>query len=325
MPRRTQRIRCLHRVGRRGLAGACIEGVLSSSAQIVVIMDGDLQHDEAILPQMIALLRQGGIDLVIGSRRSEDADAGFSPKRATASQFATWLAQRALPFAVTDPMSGFFAIRRRPFDALAPRLTTDGFKLLLDILSTGGASLRTAEVHYTFRAREDGMSKFDLRSIFDFLGLLMHKMSGGVIPYRFLLFAAVGATGVVIHLGTLKLGLSLGRLTFPVAQAGATCSAMASNFFVNNLLTYRDMQLRGRAALVGLIKFAAVCSIGAFANIGLANWLYDLAEPWWLAGSAGVVVGSVFNYSMSSAFVWRRARGTTGAKPLPDAVISAST
>jgi len=301
------RVRCLRRVGRRGLAGACIEGALSSAAPFVAVMDADLQHDETILPAMIARLQSDEADIVIGSRAAQggSADAGFTARRAFASRLATRLAGLLIGRQVSDPMSGFFALKREVFEAAAPRLIPSGFKILLDLLASTDGKVRVAELPFHFRTREQGLSKFDARAMLDFAGLLIHRLTGGAISVRFLAFMIVGSTGVCIHLATLWLGLRLG-LVFGAAQTVATLVAMTSNFGVNNLLTYSDMKLRGGAALAGLLKFYAVCSVGAIANIGIAFWIFEANEAWWLAGIAGVIVGATFNYTMSSIFVWRQ-------------------
>ena len=301
------RVRCLRRVGRRGLAGACIEGALSSAAPVVAVMDADLQHDETVLPAMIAKLQADEADIVIGSRAAPggSAGAGFTPQRAFASRFATRLAGLLIGRQVSDPMSGFFALKREVFEAAAPRLIPSGFKILLDLLASTDGKVRVAEVPFHFRTREQGLSKFDVRAMLDFAGLLIHRLTGGAISVRFLSFMIVGSTGVCVHLAALGLGLSRG-LAVDVAQTIATLIAMTSNFAVNNLLTYSDMKLRGAAVLVGLLKFYAVCSVGAIANIGIASWMFEANEEWWLAGIAGVLVGATFNYTMSSIFVWRQ-------------------
>ena len=301
------RVRCLRRVGRRGLAGACIEGALSSAAPLVAVMDADLQHDESILPAMIERLRQDEADIVIGSRFVGDgsSQSGFSARRAFASNVATRLATLIIGRTVADPMSGFFAVKREVFEATAPKLVPSGFKILLDILASCGSGVRVVEVPYRFRSRQDGISKFDARAILDFLGLLLHRLNGGTLSVRFLFFMIVGASGLVVHMAVLSLGLSAG-LGFEGAQSAATAIAMTSNFVVNNVLTYSDMKLRGVAALAGLLKFYIVCGIGAVANIGVASWLFNANDNWWLAGIIGVIVGATFNYTMSSIFVWRQ-------------------
>jgi dolichol-phosphate mannosyltransferase len=300
------RIRCIRRVGRRGLAGACIEGVLASQARYVAVMDADLQHDEAALAAMLDLLRKGDHDLVIGSRYvAEGSAAGFSRTRHLSSRLAGFMAKVLLGTPVTDPMSGFFMLRREIADQLAPKLATEGFKILADLLSSGRGRLRVAEVPYGFRARQHGESKLDSQVVLDFLGLLAAKATGNAVPVRFVSFLFVGAIGVGVNLVALKLALSA-SLAFGRAQALATLIAMTSNFFLNNAVTYRDQRLSGLAALRGLIGFYAICAIGALSNIGVATLLYHAAPIWWLAGLVGSVIGAVWNYSLSSTLVWRR-------------------
>ncbi|WP_428681659.1 glycosyltransferase [Reyranella sp.] len=307
LAREDARVRCIRRVGRRGLAGACIEGALSCAAPYVAVMDADLQHDETVLPAMVAKLRSDEAEIVIGSRFVGDGSSGdgFSAGRAFASRIATRLAALLIGRRVSDPMSGFFAVKREVFEAVAPRLVPSGFKILVDILASTRGKVRIAEVGYRFRSRQEGRSKFDARAILDFLGLLLHRVTGGTVPVRFLFFTIVGTTGIAIHLIALRVGLLAG-FSFDTAQSMATVAAMTSNFHVNNLLTYSDMKLRGTAALAGLLKFYIVCGVGALANIGVASWLFDSNESWWIAGIAGVVVGATFNYTMSSIIVWRQ-------------------
>lgn len=305
---RDPRVRCIRRVGRRGLASACIEGILSSSAPHVAVIDGDLQHDEALLPAMLALLEAGEAELVIGSRHvaGGSAAAGFTALRARLSEAGTALAARVLPMPVSDPMSGFFALKREVFDELAPKLNGTGFKILLDVILSAGRPLRVRELAYGFRARQAGESKLDATVLVEFLGLLVDKAIGGVLPLRFLAFAAVGLVGVLVHMAVLSLAFGLLGLGFGPAMALATLVAMTVNFVVNNRLTYRDRRLRGVAMLRGLALFYLVCGIGALANNGVAALLLEGGGlGWGLAGVAGAVMTVVWNYVMSATLVWR--------------------
>ena len=299
------RVRCLRRVGRRGLAGACIEGMLSSSAPYVAVMDADLQHDESVLTAMLDTLRSGEADLVAASRHIEGGSAAsFGKSRGAISSFATTLTRRILSVPLTDPMSGFFMMRRDSFDAVAPKLSPVGFKILLDIVATAGPGLRVAEQSYVFGKREQGESKFNVQIGLEFLGLLLAKLTGDLVDPRFIFFALVGATGLAVHLVVLKLALAGGE-TFSVAQSIATFVAMTSNFFLNNELTYRDRRLKGLAMFGGFLGFCAIGSVGALTNVGLANWLYSERSVWWVAGAAGAIMGALWNYALSSLFVWR--------------------
>ncbi|MDH7808117.1 dolichol-phosphate mannosyltransferase [Rhizobium sp. AN67] len=301
------RIRCIRRVGRRGLAGACIEGILSSSAPYVLVMDGDLQHDESIVPEMLRSL-EGGKDLAVGSRyvAGGSSNEGFSRLRKWGSDTATKLARRALKISISDPMSGFFMLRRETFEEVAPALSKEGFKILLDFISSSPSNLRTVEIPFKFRERFEGTSKLGSLVTVDYLGLLLSKISGGVLPVRFLMFASVGAFGVLVHLLTLRIMLDAVQLSFSMAQFVATMVAMTGNFILNNELTYRDKKLRGARFFTGLLTFYAACSVGTIANVGVASWIN---EAWHsdalLSGLAGALLGAVYNYAAASMLTWK--------------------
>lgn len=304
---RDHRVRCLHRVGRRGLAGAVIEGFLSSSAFAVAVIDADLQHDERLLPRMLAALRDGS-DIAIGSRHVSGGSAadGFSRWRRMVSGFATEATRRLLGVRVSDPMSGFFAVRRTTAETIAPYLSTQGFKVLLDLLVSAREPLKIAELAYDFRPRHRGQSKLDAGVAMDFLGLLVAKASGDRISSRFLAFALVGLSGLAVHLAVLNVAMKYSGLTFDAAQVLAACFAMVWNFAINNIFTYGDRRLHGLAWLWGLVSFCAVCSIGTIANVGVASWVYGNDPDWWIAGAAGAIMGAVFNYAVTASVTWRR-------------------
>jgi dolichol-phosphate mannosyltransferase len=307
LAQRDPRVRCIRRIGRRGLSGACIEGILASSAPFAAVIDADLQHDESQLPKMLALLQGGEADLVVGSRYIEGGSAdSFNKQRAGASQLATEVAKRVLRVKIADPMSGFFMIRKDRFEQLAPKLSTQGFKILLDIVATARGELRTVEIPYTFGARLHGESKLDSMVALDFLGLVLAKLTRDVVSLRFLLFAMVGSIGVVVHFAALFVALKMFHMPFAEAQACGALFAMTSNFILNNFLTYRDQRLKGFAILRGLLLFYLVCSVGLLANVGVAFSVYDQEPIWWLAGAAGALMGVVWNYAMSGLFVWRK-------------------
>jgi dolichol-phosphate mannosyltransferase len=307
LARQDSRVRCLRRIGRRGLSGACIEGILASSAPCAAVIDADLQHDETQLPKMLALLQGGKADLVVGSRYIEGGSAeSFNKQRAGASALATEVAKRVLGVKVADPMSGFFMIRRDIFEQLAPQLSTQGFKILLDVVATARGDLRVVEIPYTFASRLHGESKLDSMVALDFFGLVLAKLTNDVVSLRFLLFAMVGSIGLFVHLATLFAALEVFRWPFPHAQALGALVAMTSNFILNNFLTYRDQRLKGFAILRGVLLFYLVCSVGLFANVGVAFSVYDQQPIWWLAGAAGALMGVVWNYAMSGLFVWRK-------------------
>jgi len=310
------RIRCIRRVNRRGLSGACVEGILSSSAPLVAVIDADLQHDEAVLPLMYASMRSGAADIAIASRYIDatSVTSGLSRLRAQISRCGTALAKRAFGIKCTDPMSGFFMLRRNFFDPLAPQLAESGYKILADILASSRRPPRIAEFGFEFRARRAGQSKFDMRVALDFLGLVINKATAGLIPARFAAFAIVGGVGVIVHLAALQIAHaalatphSYQRDLFAASQTTATLVAMTTNFFINNAVTYRDLRIRGLSHLLrGLFIFYLICALGAIANISVATSLYDMSGRWLLPATAGIVMGSIWNFVLSSFFVWKR-------------------
>ncbi len=299
------RIRCLRRIGRRGLSSAVIEGALATSARYVAVMDGDLQHDETRLPEMLRILRQDEADLVVGSRHVEGGNSGglASRWRHTLSNGGTQLAQAMLPVRLSDPMSGFFALPRAEFERLAPRLNGQGFKILLDLVLATPGPIRLREVPFQFRERVAGESKMDPLVLAQFAGLLIDKRLHGRVPLRFLSFAMVGAFGVMVNLVVLLAGRQAG-LGFNEAQLLGTFVAILANFWLNNTLTYRNIKLRGGRFWRGLALFIAVCALGAMANIGIAHALHAENSGDLLSSAAGAVVGVVWNYAVSATLVW---------------------
>lgn len=307
LARTDARIRCVRRLGRRGLSSACIEGILTSTAPFVAVMDADLQHDETLLPAMLELLQTEPLDLVVGSRHVVGGSSdGFGEGRARISRLAARLSRLVLRADVADPMSGFFMARREALEQALPRLSSIGFKILLDLFASSPRPLRFKELPYQFRARQHGLSKLDSRIIWEYLMLLADKLVGHILPVRFLLFCLVGALGLVVHLTVLDAGLKLLDLEFTAAQTLATVIAMIGNFTLNNTFTYRDRRLRGMRFIVGLLTFCLVCSVGSIANVGIASALFAADRTWWLAGAAGALVGALWNYTLSSMVTWRR-------------------
>jgi len=300
-----RRITCLRRIGRRGLAGAVLEGVMASNAPFVAVIDADLQHDETLLPAMLERLRGGEADLVIASRYLDagSLEDGLSPVRRAGSRLATWLARRILKADVSDPVSGFFMTRRELVDAVAPRLSTQGFKVLFDIIASQPSPPRIVELPYAFARRQAGESKLDGQIVLDYLGLLLTKLSGNLLPPRALLFGLVGASGLGVHLGVLGLCIGL-HMIFVQAQITAAVTAMTSNFLINNVVTYRDRRLRGLRLLTGYLRFCALCGVGLIANVAVADLVHRHTPAWWLAGTAGAVFGAVWNYVSTSLAVW---------------------
>ncbi len=302
-------VRVLQRIGRRGLASACIEGILGAAAPYVAVMDADMQHDETILPEMLRRIRGENLDLVVGSRNIEGGSMGeFTKWRVKLSQLGKRLSMMGAEHELSDPMSGFFVVRVSTFEQFAHRLSGIGFKILLDIVLSAGPGLRIGEVPYRFRQREHGESKLDMLVGLEYFELLVDKHLGGVVNVRFVLFGMVGALGVCVHLLILSALLKLAGMSFATGQAVTTFIVMILNFVLNNSVTYRDRRLRGWRFWSGLITFCLACGLGVAANVAIASEVFRRGVPWVLAAVTGLLFSSVWNYGVTSMTTWRQER-----------------
>lgn len=301
-------VRVIQRIGRRGLASACTEGIMASHADFAVVIDGDLQHDETLIPKMFAVLDREPVDLVVGTRYAGDgSNASMSTLRRVGSETATKITHMVLGKSVSDPMSGFFMIRTDRFRQLAPRLSNMGYKILADIVMSSPTPLTIRELPYSFAERHAGESKMDARVVLEFFMLLLDKRIGGIVPIRFVEFVAVGMIGLVLHLTLVWILYREMGVDFPTAQIVATFIAMTSNFLLNNQFTYRDRRLKGPRLIRGLITFDLACAVGAIANYRIANDLFQ-QEAWWvIAAAVGMLISAVWNYAVTGFLTWPKA------------------
>ncbi len=309
LARADSRIRVIQRIGRRGLSSAAIEGFCATAAPFVAVMDADHQHDPALLVPMLEAVRSGEADIAVASRFAEGASTADwgRPDRERLSGVANALARKLTGVELSDPMSGYFLLRTELALALVPRLSGIGFKILLDLLATSDTKLQVKDIPMKFAARRSGESKLDRAIALDFLAGLYDKALGRIVPTRFALFGTVGALGVGVHLAILYLCLLLAGAQFAWSQAIATLGAMTFNFWLNNFLTYRDRRLDTAGRLLrGWASFVLACSIGALANVAIASLLFERGLPSLFAALIGIAIGSVWNYALSSRFVWGR-------------------
>lgn len=311
LARADSRVRLVHRINRRGLSSACVEGMLASSSPYLAVMDGDLQHDESLLTDMLGVLKDENYDVVVGSRYVEGGSTGeWASDRELISRYATRLARLIVKTELSDPMSGFFALKREILHESAKNLSGLGFKILLDLVASAGRPLRVKELPYTFRTRLHGESKLDVSVAWEYVMMILDKSLGSYVPVRFIPFAFIGGIGVFVHMAVLWVLFRLMDFTFITGQTTATLVAMTTNFLMNNALTYRDRRLRGRSLLRGWFSFTVACSVGAVANVGIATYLFEgdlLGEVGWaLSAFAGIIVGAVWNYAVTSVYTWNK-------------------
>lgn len=317
------RVRLIHRIGRRGLSSACMEGMLSSQAPLLAVMDADLQHDSSILPRMVQCLRQGSHDVVVGSRNCDGGSMGeFCKTRVLLSRAGQRLSQRICHCKLSDPMSGFFLIRRSFLMEVVRDVRGEGFKILVDMLSSARRPVSLNEVGYTFRARTHGESKLDAAVAVEYLFLVLNKMLGDVIPVHLTLFMLVGCIGLILHLLTLLYLVDGQHVHFLTAQIIATFLAMTENFVLNNRITFRDRRLKGKHLLPGILRFAVTCSFGAWANFIFTRALWQSGVEWLVAGFAGIMIASVWNLSVSSFVTWPVRRHSADARPAYDPALA---
>lgn len=304
------RVRCIQRIGRRGLSTAVIEGALACSAPFFAVIDGDLQHDESLLLPMLTALKSDEIDIVIGSRYISGGGVGdWDRSRVNISHFANKLSNFVTKSTLSDAMSGFFMMRREAFMNCVRNLSGIGFKILLDLFASSPHPLKFKELAYEFKSRQSGDSKFDTHIAWDYGMLLLDKLVGKYIPVRFIAFSIVGGLGVFVHLLVVTLLFKVMEMEFITSQIIATLVAMTGNFILNNILTYHDVRLTGWGWLKGWLSFSLACGIGAFANVGIATYLFSKNETIWiLAALSGILVGAVWNYAITMVYTWQKTK-----------------
>jgi len=303
------RIRVLERIGRRGLSSATIEGMLTTGAPYIAVMDADMQHDESVLPRMLERIKTEPLDVVVASRNIAGGSMGEFPRnRVRLSNLGSRISRAVCHCDISDAMSGFFVVERTYFKQVVPRLSGTGFKILVDLLASSTREVRVAEVPYHFRSREWGESKLNVNVELEYLLLLIDKALGRCVPPRFVLFVLVGSLGVLVNLACLTLFFQVANASFLVSQSLATFVAMTFNFVLNNLATFRDRRLRGRRLVRGLFSFYVACSVGALLNVSFAEFLHRASIPWYVAGIAGMAISAVWNYGLNMVFTWRRSR-----------------
>lgn len=318
-----RKVRIVRRIKRRGLSSACVEGMMSTAAPYIAVMDADLQHDESILPEMLRRLKSDRLDIVIGSRNVDGGSMGdFTKNRVALSDLGKRLSRYACRCDIGDPMSGFFVLDRRFLEEVVHGLSAVGFKILVDLLSSARRPVKLAEIPYRFRSRHRGESKLDVLVGVEYIQLLLDKLVGDYIPPRFLLFGLVGAAGVTIYFSTLLLALHVLRVPFMVAQALATGASMTMNFFLNNAITYRDRRLKGSKMWKGLLSFYAACAVGLWLNVKFSDLLRGAGVRWYIAGVFGLGISWVWNFGATSILTWRTNRFGPSVRPARIAVLA---
>ena len=299
---RHRNIRVIRRINRKGLSSAITEGFLLGQGEYVAVLDADLQHDHTLIGVMLDEV--GDCDLVIGSRyMNQKSVPGWDSWRSRLSRAGTIMAQKLLKQEISDPMSGFFMIRRKIIQEIAPQLFEQGYKILFDILLKR-PDLKVKELPYEFKARLYGTSKLTAAVIFDFADLVISRAIPSRFNFQFIRYGAVGASGVVIHLFTLYLLYVVMGLRYPVSLVFAIETAMVSNYTLNNRWTFKEHRFLGLQWWKGLVKFNLACMVGNALNLVIGWYLVEKTVPWFYASVLGIWVGTSWNYLSNRFFTW---------------------
>lgn len=301
-------LRVLRRLDEKGLSSAVLAGFAVAEGDLLGVMDADLQHDESILPGLIEALTSDQASIAIGSRKAE---GGKIENWSFMRRFGSWVATRMTHFTlrqpVKDPMSGFFLITRKVYQNHKAQINPRGFKILLEFV-VRAKNVAVVEIGYTFRGRIYGESKLSSGVIIDYLKALYDLSPfGALIPTRFVKYALVGASGLLVS----YLALLLFYQGFGFARSWAVAAAIElsilTNYVLNNIWTFQDVQLKFPwAFLRGLATFQAICLSGALINQAMALWLN---EPFglnlYVANALGYVVAAIWNYVINVKVTWR--------------------
>lgn len=317
------RVRLFVRKGERGLSSAAIKGWDIAKGRVLGIMDGDGQHDPVAIRALADMILAGDKDLVCASRYIGKTETGLSFIRDLGSKAATLATGLVLKVPLTDPMSGCFMMTRDWYDTARPNLTGVGFKILVDVVASTKVKPRFGEVKAALRQRQGGESKLDIRVVLDLAALLVEKATNGIITARFVLFGLVGVSGAFVYALVLAVSHYLLRVegALPLYRYQvrwddiinyglAIWLSMTWNFWLNNILTFRDKRLKGLPMLTGLLGFYVACSIGAVLSLGVAILLKDyFGFHWFAAGITAALLSGVWNYWGAKALAWNQKKG----------------
>jgi len=302
---RRQGIFLIHRTVRRGLATAVVDGMRRATGTILCVLDADLQHPPEVLPMLVDAADQAGADIVIASRNIAGGGyQAFTATRRAASRAATALAQVFLSRArlVSDPMSGFFAVRRHVIEDIVLRPV--GYKILLEILVRGRFS-RVAEVPYLFQARGAGRSKLTLRQQREYLQHLVRLVTVQPEDLRFWKFCIVGVSGALLNTGVLWI-LTRHGVHYLLAGVAAVVLATTSNFLLNDAFTWMDRRSSThQVRMIRYLRYWIVTGAASAGQLALLFLLTTAGVPYLLSNLAGIAGASVWNFMTNERWTWK--------------------
>lgn len=295
---------CINRSWHKGLSSAVVEGMAASNSEFIIVMDGDGQHDPKDIFQLVKTQKDHELDLVIGSRfYSDNSNINLSNNRSYLSKLGIKLSKIFIGDKYSDPLTGFFLIRREILQSIQKEIYKDGFKILFDVLMLK-RDLQSHEIQINFRARSAGDSKLNLSTLAHLIGQIVENLSFRLIPSTFFVFSVIGSLGVIIHLLTLYLFLSMG-FAYILSNFLGSAFALISNYFLNNYLTFNNLHNTFVSRVFGLIKYSFFNSLSLVANIGVAAYLYLDNFSIAISTLLGITAGLLLNYFLSRNIVFK--------------------
>ena len=326
-------VRVIRRIGERGLASAVLDGMAAAEGDALAVIDGDLQHDESVLPAMVRSVLDDGADVCVGTRTAESGSFGDRARsRQWVTATGTALVRRLLPRLrrTSDPLSGFFVVSRGLYERAAPRISRGlrEYKILWAFLARSG-DLAVTEIGYGFRPRGGGETKLSGAVLLDDLVNALALRLGAAVSPLFVKYCLVGASGVAVSLAVYGVGELAG---LPTISPGITPdlnpiyvsallgiqASIVTNFVANNYLTFYDRRYRGWGLLGGLVLFQAVSVVGVFVQLAVFQLLHRNGFPTASASadvavainnSIGLAVATVTNFFLNVSITWNRVRG----------------
>ena len=310
-------INIIHRETKSGLSSAILDGIQHSSAETIVVMDSDFSHPPKIIPQLVEEIKTSGYDIAIASRYTEGGEvSGWSTKRKLISKGATGIAKAGLGVNESDPMSGFFAFKRKILEGI--KFDAIGYKMLLEILvKTKGAKVK--EIPYTFTDRARGSSKLDSSTMFDFVTSVWKlyryghatKVSDTRTSVRFISkagrFYTVGASGLLVnYLVSLLFADAVVNFWYIHATIIGIAISMTSNFILNKIWTFEDRNFAVKKTLAQYGKFVGFSSLGALIQLGMVYVLvdnYQIIYP--LALIIAVIIAASSNFILNKKWTFK--------------------
>ncbi|TGL59014.1 glycosyltransferase [Leptospira sarikeiensis] len=318
------RVKLIRRMTEKGLSSAIITGMNSAEGEYFFVMDADMQHDENLLPVMIDHLDKGS-DVIVGTRYANGGSTGkWSFLRKFLSIVATSFAKFFLHISISDPMSGFFGIKREVYFKNGENINPRGFKILLEILGRNGNGLKVSELPFHFRNRLHGETKINNSIARSFLVAVLDLRFGKWVSSTFLLYSLVGLSGVLVNLlgfmffesigvGDLNTGIKF-LPVFPISVFFGIELSIISNFILNNYFTFYETRYEKWAAVRGFIIFSGVSALGMFVQLGVFQLMsYKIAPKFGLGENfetrffcemISIFVAMFTNYFLNSNITW---------------------